>query len=104
MRRIILAAVAALLVPSLAPAKENSELPTRPATGLAQQRQHNDPFRAIDNASLGNGMNNRSNGDVAGPGKHARIDDSSKGPMDDLHPGNPFSEDVPRSANPRPVR
>ena len=107
MRRTLLGAVAlaALLAPSLATAKVAPMNPDRPGADIPlPQRQYQNQFDATDSAALGNGINGRSNGDVAGPGDHVRIDNSSKGPMDDRDPGNPYSEDVPRSANPRPLR
>ena len=57
-----------------------------------------------DTGTLGNGINSRSNGDVTGPGQGARIDPSTKGPLNDVQPGTPSSDDVPQSKNPQPVR
>jgi hypothetical protein len=106
MRRTILGAltVAALLVPSLAHADMNVTNPTRSAVGMPGPASFPSQSFGLQEWSRGNGQNYRDNGDVTGPGRRARVDTASKGPMDDLHPGNPHSDDVPASAHPHPVR
>jgi hypothetical protein len=103
MKRTILAALAALLLPSLATAEPNRMVP-RSTNVTKLQNQYFDSRRVHDMATLGNGQSARSAGDVAGPGNHSRVDNSVKGPMNDRDPGNHHSEDVPQSAAPPPAR
>jgi hypothetical protein len=56
-----------------------------------------------DTGTLGNGINSQSNGDVTGPGQKARIDTSTKGPLNDVQQGTPSSNDVPQSKHPEPI-
>lgn len=91
---------AALTLPALAYAKPNATVPLQMQNAGAHSPQF---LNTVNSPEIGNGNNSRSNGDVTGPGRNARVDTSTRGPLNDRQPGNTNSEDVPGSVHPKPA-